>query len=146
MSKKILFIIIAGALCVIGGGWWIYSARRTATSQSSASVGNNIAISPVITAGSAIVGQQVSLNGFLICVPPRTVDTSDTSCVIGLETEGGEYYGLVDARARLISPQTVTTGSRTSLSGVIVNNTQIQNKYAVSGVIEINPSASPTAH
>ncbi len=142
MSKKILGGIIAVLLIIIvilifslAKGSGQTNQTGTTNGQANNASDSNGSLTPKTDQIGGLGGQQITINGWIFCLPH--VNASSTDCVIGIEDANNDYYGLVDQSGTRPDPAQFTTGTRQTISGVLVADPVLQKDYNVKGVIQV---------
>jgi|GEM_PF-2694469 len=82
------------------------------------------------------VSTPISVSGWIFCVPRKTA--ADTKCVIGIEDNSNSYYALIDTNGNPVANSDYTTGSKGSIVGSLITNSDLLTNYNIAGVIQVN--------
>ena len=124
MNKKNKDFIIAGVIALallIGGVVFAVQAIQNASEKSQAP-------------STANQEKSVTVEGQIDCVPPKdTSGVQDMSCMMGLKTDDGKYYGLNAADPTKTG--SIPTGGRIKVSGILKTD---NSKYKTEGIIQVS--------
>jgi hypothetical protein len=121
MSKKIIWIIVGVVIIILA----VIFLNRTPGAASPSKAGS----------AAAKRSAPVTVSGWIFCLPRKN---PSNECVIGIKDDFGRYYALVDQTGAPVNPSLFSTGSKESITGDIISDNGLQQKYNIQGTIAIS--------
>ncbi len=121
-------IAIIGLCCVLAGG---FAAGWFLTRPRGPAAGNGPAAPSI-----KVTDRSMTVDGWEFCLP-RSATNRTTDCAIGIKTKDGLNYALVGQDLQPIDPRTAATGIRAKVTGLLVDDPDLQAKFNIAGTIQV---------
>ncbi len=82
-------------------------------------------------------GKPVTVEGWAFCAP--RIDQTNADCVLSIEDTNRHFYLLEDQNGSAIPSGSYTTGSRISVTGIVVTDPSLAKEFTIQGVLQLAP-------